>query len=168
MSRVCEVCGRGPQVGHKVSHAHNVSKRRFLINIQTMRVLVDNTPKRIKVCTRCIQAGKIVRPKFQLRERKPKEAAPAKEVRVVAEAVEEEAYGQFFSSDSIVDVIFKKRRPLPGMEEEGERAATETPPEPEEELSEVERELKTAFIDPEEAETKKAETIEVKPNETEE
>ena len=167
MSRVCEVCGRGPQVGHKISHAHNVSKRRQLVNIQTMRVLIEGTPMHIKVCTCCIQAGKIVRPPFKLRERKPKEAAPAAEVRVMTEAGEEEAFGQFFSSESLVDVIFKKRRPLPGTEEEGEQAATEAPPEPEEHLSEVERELKTAFIDPEEVEKKKPEAAEVKPDEAE-
>lgn len=34
MSRVCEITGKGPQVGHKVSHANNKTKRRFLPNLQ--------------------------------------------------------------------------------------------------------------------------------------
>ena len=165
MSRVCEICGRGPQVGNNVSHAHNVTKRRFNINIQTMRVLIDGTPRRIKVCTRCIQAGKIVRPQFELRERKPKKKVDIEEIKIAAAAaMEEEPVSEFFSSDSIVDVIFKKKRPLPGITDEEEQALEEAAEEakaseePVEEESEVQRELKTAFIDPEEIEEKKEET----------
>jgi len=32
MAQVCEVCGRGPQFGNRVSHAHNVTKRRWNLN----------------------------------------------------------------------------------------------------------------------------------------
>jgi large subunit ribosomal protein L28 len=59
MARVCEVCGRGPQFGCKISHAHNVSKRRWNINLQSVRALVKGAPKRIRVCTSCIRNGKI-------------------------------------------------------------------------------------------------------------
>lgn len=120
MSRVCEICGRGPQVGHNVSHAHNLTKRRWEINLQNMRVVIDGQTKRIKVCTRCIQAGKIVRPAFQPRKRKPKEAIPSlKEVRVALETVEEEPVSEFFSEASIVDTIFKKKK-RPGETAESE------------------------------------------------
>jgi large subunit ribosomal protein L28 len=34
MTRRCEITGKGPQVGHKVSHANNKTKRRFLPNLQ--------------------------------------------------------------------------------------------------------------------------------------
>ncbi|KTD74406.1 50S ribosomal protein L28 [Legionella tucsonensis] len=34
MSRVCQVTGKRPMTGHKVSHANNKTKRRFLPNIQ--------------------------------------------------------------------------------------------------------------------------------------
>lgn len=37
MSRVCEVTGKGPASGHRVSHANNKTKRRFLPNIQEHR-----------------------------------------------------------------------------------------------------------------------------------
>jgi len=128
MSRVCEICGRGPRVGNNVSHAHNVSKRRFNINLQTMHVIIDGTTKHIKVCTRCIQAGKIERPKFQIRERKPKELRPKEvEVAVTAEALEGEAVSEYFSSASIVDVIFKpKKKAAPEGEEEADAAFEET------------------------------------------
>ncbi|NAZ36428.1 50S ribosomal protein L28 [Rubellimicrobium sp. CFH 75288] len=34
MSRRCELTGKGPMVGHSVSHANNKTKRRFLPNLQ--------------------------------------------------------------------------------------------------------------------------------------
>ena len=34
MTRRCEITGKGPQVGHSVSHANNKTKRRFLPNLQ--------------------------------------------------------------------------------------------------------------------------------------
>ena len=61
MARVCAMCGRGPQFGHKISHAHNVSKRRWNLNLQSVRALVKGAPKRIRVCTSCIRNGKILK-----------------------------------------------------------------------------------------------------------
>lgn len=57
MARKCDVCGKGPIVGNKVSHAHNLTKRRWLPNLQKVKVKVDGTPKRLNVCTRCIRSG---------------------------------------------------------------------------------------------------------------
>ena len=45
MARVCEVCGRGPQFGHKISHAHNVTKRRWNLNLQTVRAIVNGATR---------------------------------------------------------------------------------------------------------------------------
>ncbi|HEV8148193.1 MAG TPA: 50S ribosomal protein L28 [Bryobacteraceae bacterium] len=59
MAKVCDVCGRGPQFGNRISHAHNVTKRRWNINLQSIRMLVKGAPKRRKVCTSCIKSGKI-------------------------------------------------------------------------------------------------------------
>ncbi|HAT8178622.1 TPA: 50S ribosomal protein L28 [Legionella pneumophila] len=41
MSRVCQVTGKRPMVGHKVSHANNKTKRRFLPNIQNHKFWVE-------------------------------------------------------------------------------------------------------------------------------
>ena len=41
MSRVCQVTGKGPMVGHTVSHANNKKKRRFLPNLQKHRFWVE-------------------------------------------------------------------------------------------------------------------------------
>jgi large subunit ribosomal protein L28 len=59
MAKVCEVCGRGPQFGNKVSHAHNLTKRRWNINLQEIRANVKGAAKRMRVCTSCIKNGKI-------------------------------------------------------------------------------------------------------------
>lgn len=61
MANRCEVCGKGPTFGNNISHAHNVSSRRFNANLQTVRALVNGAAKRLKVCTRCIRSNKITK-----------------------------------------------------------------------------------------------------------
>ena len=41
MAKNCELCGRGPQFGNRVSHAHNVTKRRWNVNLQSVRAAVN-------------------------------------------------------------------------------------------------------------------------------
>jgi large subunit ribosomal protein L28 len=41
MARVCQVTGKGPVVGHRVSHANNKTKRRFLPNLQRRRFWIE-------------------------------------------------------------------------------------------------------------------------------
>ncbi len=59
MARVCEVCGKGPQFGHRISHAHNLTKRRWNVNLQTVRVVVNGGRRRLRVCTSCLRSGKV-------------------------------------------------------------------------------------------------------------
>ena len=61
MAQRCEICGKGPLTGHNVSHAHNVTKRRWLPNLQRVRALVDGRPQHVKVCTECIRSGRVVK-----------------------------------------------------------------------------------------------------------
>jgi len=61
MARQCEICGKGPVVGRQVSHAHNVSPRRFEPNLQLVRAIVGGGVRRIRVCTRCLRSGKVVK-----------------------------------------------------------------------------------------------------------
>jgi large subunit ribosomal protein L28 len=61
MAKVCEMCGRGPLFGNRISHAHNVTKRRWNLNLQSVRAIVDGSHKRVKVCTSCIKNGKVVK-----------------------------------------------------------------------------------------------------------
>ena len=57
MSKVCEICGKGPVVGNNVSHAHNKTKRRWYPNLQTVKVNINGQTKKLKVCTRCLRSG---------------------------------------------------------------------------------------------------------------
>lgn len=59
MAKNCELCGRGPVFGHRISHAHNVTNRRWNVNLQSVRAVVNGANKRIKVCTSCIKNGKV-------------------------------------------------------------------------------------------------------------
>jgi large subunit ribosomal protein L28 len=61
MAQRCDVCGKGPAVGHRISHAHNVTKRRWMPNLVPIRALVDGVPGRLRVCTRCLKAGKVTK-----------------------------------------------------------------------------------------------------------
>ncbi len=61
MAKMCKVCGKKPMAGNNVSHAHNITKRRWLPNLQRVRVLDNGVPKRIMVCTSCMKAGKIIK-----------------------------------------------------------------------------------------------------------
>jgi large subunit ribosomal protein L28 len=61
MAKRCEICGKGPVVGRQVSHAHNVSARRFEPNLQTVRAIINGGIRRIRVCTRCLRSNKVVK-----------------------------------------------------------------------------------------------------------
>ncbi|MEA2102263.1 MAG: 50S ribosomal protein L28 [Thermodesulfobacteriota bacterium] len=57
MSKKCDICGKGPQVGNNVSHAHNKTKRVWYPNLQNIRVETPQGVKKMKVCTQCIRSG---------------------------------------------------------------------------------------------------------------
>jgi len=54
---VCAICGKGKTIGFKVSHAHNKTKHPYYPNLKSVKALVNNTTRRLKVCTRCIRSG---------------------------------------------------------------------------------------------------------------
>lgn len=62
MARACYRCGKTPGSGNKVSHANNKSRRRWLPNLQTVKIIDDEgRRRRVRVCTRCLSAGKITK-----------------------------------------------------------------------------------------------------------
>ena len=61
MSKICEICGKKPMFGNNVSHANNRTRRRWNPNLQRVKVNLNDTIKRIKVCTDCIKSDKIVK-----------------------------------------------------------------------------------------------------------
>lgn len=61
MSRKCDICGKGPQVGNRVSHAHNLSKTRWMPNIRKMRIQEKGAMRNAYVCTRCLRSNKVTK-----------------------------------------------------------------------------------------------------------
>lgn len=74
MARVCEVCGKGPQLGNQVTtrgkakylggvgtKVTGISRRQFKPNLQSLKVTVNGTNKTQLVCTQCIRSGRVVK-----------------------------------------------------------------------------------------------------------
>ena len=49
MSRICELTGKGRQVGHNVSHANNKTKRTFLPNLQNVTLISDSLERSVRL-----------------------------------------------------------------------------------------------------------------------
>jgi large subunit ribosomal protein L28 len=61
MAQKCDLCGKGPQFGNNISHAHNTTRRRWNVNLQPVKAQVNGASKRMRVCTSCIKTGKVVK-----------------------------------------------------------------------------------------------------------
>lgn len=57
----CSCCGKGVSFGIKVSHSHRRSNRMWKPNVKRVKAVVDGSPRRISVCTRCLRDGRVVR-----------------------------------------------------------------------------------------------------------
>ena len=56
MSQVCEKCGKGPSTGHNVSHSVRRTKRRFLPNLITKKMVnAKGVIEKVKMCTKCLK-----------------------------------------------------------------------------------------------------------------
>ena len=60
MAKVCELCGRGPQFGNRISHAHNVTKRRWNINLQNVRAMVKGAAKWLAIAVWFDVSGRFI------------------------------------------------------------------------------------------------------------
>ncbi|WP_414901750.1 50S ribosomal protein L28 [Sphingomonas flavalba] len=49
MARICELTGKGRQVGHNVSHANNKTKRTFLPNLQNVTLMSDTLARSVRL-----------------------------------------------------------------------------------------------------------------------
>ncbi|HAF70019.1 TPA: 50S ribosomal protein L28 [Candidatus Acetothermia bacterium] len=59
MAKVCEICGKRPERGNVVSHSGRRSHRVRFPNLQRVRVFHEGRRKVMRVCTRCLKAGKV-------------------------------------------------------------------------------------------------------------
>ena len=57
----CMVCGKGQGTGHKISHSNIKTKRRWKPNTQKVKAMINGSPKRITICTKCLKSNKIER-----------------------------------------------------------------------------------------------------------
>jgi large subunit ribosomal protein L28 len=55
MAKRCDICAKGPQYGHNVSHSKVRTKRRFMPNLHKAKVLINGRMQTAMVCTRCIR-----------------------------------------------------------------------------------------------------------------
>ena len=60
MARVCEICGKGPMTGHKISHSHRLTKRKFYPNLRKAKVRINGTVRVARVCTKCYRKYKVL------------------------------------------------------------------------------------------------------------
>lgn len=61
MARKCEICGRAPEHGSKVSHSGRHTQRVRLPNLQRVHARFGGRRGRIRVCARCLKAGKVTK-----------------------------------------------------------------------------------------------------------
>jgi large subunit ribosomal protein L28 len=59
MAKRCDICGKGPLSGNRVSHANNKTRMRQLPNLQTVHVTVEGRCMTRRVCTKCIKSGRV-------------------------------------------------------------------------------------------------------------
>jgi large subunit ribosomal protein L28 len=58
MAMQCASCSKGVQYGHNVSHSKRRTVRTFKPNLQPVKVLIDGTSKRVKLCAKCLRMYK--------------------------------------------------------------------------------------------------------------
>lgn len=61
MAYRCSLCGKGSQAANNVSHSNRKSRKWQKPNLQSVRAVIDGRTQRIRVCTRCIRSGKIIK-----------------------------------------------------------------------------------------------------------
>lgn len=61
MAFSCEFCGKSRQAAHKVSHSNIKTRKWQQPNLQSVRTLKAGRVQRVRVCTRCIRSGRVVK-----------------------------------------------------------------------------------------------------------
>lgn len=62
MAQHCQFCGKIPMSGHRISHANNVTNRKWHLNVKTVRTVIDGVNRKVPACTRCIRSGRVAKP----------------------------------------------------------------------------------------------------------
>jgi len=72
--KTCAICGKGAVSGRVYTHRGMLkkkggvgrrtvrsNKRRFLPNLQRVRVILHGTVRRLEICTACIKSGRVLK-----------------------------------------------------------------------------------------------------------
>jgi len=61
MAKICEICGKRSSTGNMVSKSKRRTKRRWLPNLQRIKININGQIKKAHICTRCIRSNKILK-----------------------------------------------------------------------------------------------------------
>jgi len=74
MARKCDYCGKKTESGGMITRrglakakggvglrTTGHSLRKFKPNLQSVRALIDGKPRRVRLCTRCLKSGRVVK-----------------------------------------------------------------------------------------------------------
>ncbi|MDD5439726.1 MAG: 50S ribosomal protein L28 [Candidatus Omnitrophica bacterium] len=74
MSRVCFICGKRTETGRTITRRGKakryggvgekitgITNRRFMPNLQPVKTVIDGKNKKVRVCVKCLKAGKVVK-----------------------------------------------------------------------------------------------------------
>ena len=61
MAKHCEICGKAPIKAAKLTFSHKQIVHTQEPNLQTVKAVVNGQTKRIRVCTSCLKANKVVK-----------------------------------------------------------------------------------------------------------
>ncbi|NQS89277.1 50S ribosomal protein L28 [Patescibacteria group bacterium] len=59
MSKRCQICGKGPSVGNRVSKSKHRTRRRWLPNLQRKTVQISGRTQKIYICTSCLHSNQL-------------------------------------------------------------------------------------------------------------
>lgn len=61
MSRTCDICGKGPMHGNKVSNSYNHTRRTWRPNLLKIKTEIEGTTRTLRICTQCLKSDFIVK-----------------------------------------------------------------------------------------------------------
>jgi large subunit ribosomal protein L28 len=61
MAQQCQICGKKPRYGNTVSHANNLRRRRWNVNLHRVRAVIGGARKSVSICTTCLRSGRVTK-----------------------------------------------------------------------------------------------------------
>lgn len=61
MSRVCDICGKHPMYGNRISKSYIHTRHVWNPNLVKVKTVIDGTPVTLRICTQCLRSGFITK-----------------------------------------------------------------------------------------------------------